>query len=1111
MKNYGGIKFAAIVTLLMVLVLPGCEHPMEGSPFFKKPAEGPSGGDKEPGTPPETIPGIPSGVQTTVLSKSEIMVSWTAVEGASTYEVYDGTQSHATAFPYTVVSGLNPDTSYPFSVKAGNDHGWSGASTPVIGKTLAAGTMETLTDPPGSVSTEVLSSVDIRVSWNAVSGANSYMVLYGTEAAGSSQYGGTASSSPLTVTGLQPGTTYYFTVKAGNGAGWTAGSSPVIGTTGSLTAPSGLSVSAQTQTSLAISWNVVSGTASYKIYRSGSIAGNSDTTAYTDTGLAAGTTYSYTVSAVSSGGTEGPQSSAVSGTTLALISDPLPGTPGGVGITVLSSTEIRVSWTTVSGADSYMVYYGTEAAGSIQWAGITSGSPFTITGLQPGTAYYFTVKAGNSAGWSGGSSPVSGTTAALAAPSGLSVTAQSASGITVSWGAVTGASSYKIYRANSSSGPFTGSIGISNTTAFTDTGLTANTSYWYKVSAVNGTEGAQSAAVSGTTGDIILAAPSGLSATAQSASAMAISWNAVSGAASYKIYRLNSSSGAWTSVGASSTTAYSDAGLTANTMYYYTVSAVTGGGTEGTQSAAVSGTTTALAAPTGLSVTVQSSSGITVSWSAVTGASSYKIYRANSSSGPFTGSIGISNTTAFTDTGLTANTTYWYKVSAVNGTEGAQSGAVSGTTLRVVTVTTLVSRGAAAYAGHADGLLLRPKGVAVDNAGNVYVADTDNFCIRKISPSGAVTTFAGVLYGYADGTGTEVRFSSTAGVAVDNAGNVYVADTSNQRIRKISPSGAVTTLAGDRPYGYADGTGTEVRFYNPEGVAVDNAGNVYVADTSNQRIRKISPSGAVTTLAGGVPYGYADGTGTEARFYYPKGVAVDNAGNVYVADSYNHRIRKISPSGAVTTLAGGVSYGYADGTGTEARFYYPEGVAVDNAGNVYVADTSNQRIRKISPSGAVTTLAGGVPYGYADGTGTEARFYYPKGVAVDNAGNVYVADSYNHRIRKISPSGAVTTLAGGVSYGYADGTGTEARFYYPEGVAVDNAGNVYVADTSNQRIRKISPSGAVTTLAGGVPYGYADGTGTEARFSYPRGVAVDNAGNVYVADTNNHSIRKITQ
>ena len=256
----------------------------------------------------------------------------------------------------------------------------------------------------------------------------------------------------------------------------------------------------------------------------------------------------------------------------------------------------------------------------------------------------------------------------------------------------------------------------------------------------------------------------------------------------------------------------------------------------------------------------------------------------------------------------------------------------------------------------------------------------------------------------------------------------------------------VTTLAGNTfVQGFADGSGTNARFNNPYGVAVDGAGNVYVADVDNHRIRKITPAGAVTTLAG---------DGTTTPFNHPGGVAVDGTGNVYVADSFNNRIRKITPGGAVTTFAGSTDFGSTNGNGTIARFRSPQGVAVDGAGNVYVADTSNHQIRKITPGGDVSTLAGSTQ-GFADGNGALAQFFGAAGVAVDGAGNVYVADAGNHRIRKITPAGAVTTVAGS-TLGFADGNGTNARFRFPYGVAVDGAGgNVYVADPGNSQIRHI--------------------------------------------------------
>jgi serine/threonine-protein kinase len=333
-------------------------------------------------------------------------------------------------------------------------------------------------------------------------------------------------------------------------------------------------------------------------------------------------------------------------------------------------------------------------------------------------------------------------------------------------------------------------------------------------------------------------------------------------------------------------------------------------------------------------------------------------------------------------------------------------------------------------------------------------------------PSIIVTTLAGSGSGFfTDGYGTGADFSDTAqGVTVDGSGNVYVADGNNHRIRKIDVGGNVTTLAGSGWTSFANGSGAAATFNYPTGVAVDKSGNVYVADSRNHRIRKIDQGGNVTTLAGSSYNGFLDGHAYEnwqnaARFWNPTGVAVDESGNVYVADSYNHRIRKIDVGGNVTTLAGSGTQGPSNGQGIEASFNYPTGVAVDKSGNVYVADSSNHRICKIDPGGNVTTLAGSGISGFADGQGTSAKFFIPRGIALDASRNVYVADSGNNRIRKIDVGGNVTTLAGWGSAGFLDAPGTTAWFHSPAGVAVDGSGNVYVADTQNRRIRKITTSG----------------------------------------------------
>ncbi|MGJ7529613.1 NHL repeat-containing protein [Variovorax sp. GB1P17] len=343
------------------------------------------------------------------------------------------------------------------------------------------------------------------------------------------------------------------------------------------------------------------------------------------------------------------------------------------------------------------------------------------------------------------------------------------------------------------------------------------------------------------------------------------------------------------------------------------------------------------------------------------------------------------------------------------------------------------------------------------------------------------------------------------------SGTVGTNAVSDLAVACSAPQAQVSTLAGSGARGSVNNTGTDASFNLPKGAAVDASGNVYVAEFASHLIRKITPAGVVSTLAGSGAAGSDNGTGTAASFNFPGGVAVDASANVYVADTSNHLIRKITPAGAVSTLAGSGDRGSVDDTGTAASFAFPQGVTVDASGNVYVADSSNHLIRMITPAGVVSTLAGSGAGGLANGTGTAASFNLPSGVAVDASGNVYATDWGNGMIRKITPARVVSTLAGSGAVGSNNGTGTAASFFVPQGVAVDASGNLYVVDQYNQLIRKITSTGVVSTLAGLVGVeGSANGAATAASFKYPTGVAVDASGNVYVADTNNNLIRKIT-
>lgn len=321
----------------------------------------------------------------------------------------------------------------------------------------------------------------------------------------------------------------------------------------------------------------------------------------------------------------------------------------------------------------------------------------------------------------------------------------------------------------------------------------------------------------------------------------------------------------------------------------------------------------------------------------------------------------------------------------------------------------------------------------------------------------------------------------------------------------------VTTIAGSGIKGFIDGYKEKAQFNWPTGVAMDGKGNIYVADFSNNLIRKISGSGDVITFAGSGHGAFADGKGMMAHLKGPDNIAIDKDGNIYVADADNFRIRKVAPDGVITTIAGSGIRGYKDGDGKTAMFAYPTGIAVDKDRLIYVADRGSHTIRKIVNDGSVYSIAGNGYPAYADGSGVKTHFREPVSVAVDQAGVVYVADSGNNAIRKITTDGVVSTIAGGGSPGYKDGKGKDARFSWPTGIAADSVGNVYVCDSQNNRIRRITSEGIVSTVAGiGIP-GFADGPGYNARFNFPTGIEVDKGGNIYVADSGNNRIRKISQ
>jgi sugar lactone lactonase YvrE len=407
--------------------------------------------------------------------------------------------------------------------------------------------------------------------------------------------------------------------------------------------------------------------------------------------------------------------------------------------------------------------------------------------------------------------------------------------------------------------------------------------------------------------------------------------------------------------------------------------------------------------------------------------------------------------------------------------------------------------------------------VAVDSAGNLYIADWRNDCIRKVS-NGVITTVAGNgTQGYSgdNGPATSAQLNYPNAVAVDSAGNLYIADADNYRIRKVS-GGVIATVAGNGTGGFSgdNGPATGAELGYPAGLAVDAAGGLYIADEGNARIRKVS-NGVITTVAGngsGV-YGGDGGPAAGAALWTPEGIALDAVGNLYIADGANNRIRRVS-NGVIDTVAGDGTSGYTgdNGAATGAQLYQPLGVAVDSAGNVYIADTQDQRIRKVS-EGVIVTVAGNGTWGYSGDSGpaTGAELGDPSAVAVDSVGNMYIADFNNSRIRKVS-NGVIATVAGNgaASFGGDNGPAASAQLWGPEGVAVDATGNLYIADTGNHRVRKVS-NGAIATVAGNGTQGYSGdgGPAADAELNFPAAVAVDSGGNLYIADSGNGRIRRV--
>lgn len=839
-----------------------------------------------------------------------------------------------------------------------------------------------------------------------------------------------------------------------------------------------------------LEWDVAENALGYTLYRSLSKEGNftllADTsqTSYRDRNITPGTTYYYRIrsSWLRQQGTFGET---VSG--FAAI-----GAPGNFRASEGEYVNrILLGWNTSPGAARYALYRAQKEEGPFELlSDRVEQIRYSDWKVLPGVSYYYRLKAGGETLWSL-PSPAQKGWAAIEVPVVIASDGQAGDRVKVWWKGILGVEKYALYRRQKGEASYRLIRDELNQTHYRDRDVVPGRVYYYRLkSYMNGMWSRWGRADKGYA---LLSSPTDVSAAkGERSDGIELSWAPVTEARSYRVYRSDTPKGSYRVVAKEvSTTRFLDREVASGRHYYYVVKAVA---QVFSKSSKATRGYLASKAPVDIRATDGSPGKVIISWDRVEGAESYTLYRTSKPTGEYEMLAEKVVGTYFEDAEVREGKRYYYKVRAV---EGGFASALSETDSGYSKVS--VPTGLKGSDGTVDDHIALSWDAGKAEAFALYRSGTAGGEYTLLSDT--ITGFSYEDRGIVRCRTYYYRLKANKNGRWSDFGRV---------VSGYAKCGAyVESFAGSGSLGKDDGPGTDASFNRPVGIATDGD-DLFIADTFNHLIRKITPEGMVTTLAGSGIAGSDNGSGSNASFYRPSGIAVDSGGNLFVAEVDNHLIRKVTPGGEVSLFAGNGEAGDADGKGSAARFNHPYKLAFGPSGNLFVTEFGNRKIRSITPEGVVSTYAGNGKRGRRDSSRLRASFEKPSGIAVGRDGTVYVADRNSHTIRKIAPDGQVSTIAGSGQSGSSDGKGPAAGFSQPNGLAIGPDGYLYVADTGNNKIRVITPQGVVKSVAGSGESGSRDGYGETARFYGPRDLVFDGSGTLYVTGFHSHTIRKIT-